>query len=168
MKTICKKLNNYLQNLSPIKFIIAMVISTFLILIPYLPIAFLYEKYIGPMGGADAIKALPGFKQFMYASIICPLLETFFYQYCPIELLRDVKIFKGNKVIIIIISALLFGLAHTYSYLYVLFAFILGLVFAYSYYVYIERDFSPFWIVFWIHSIRNTISTILVLLGTIS
>ncbi|MFT5872151.1 MAG: membrane protease YdiL (CAAX protease family) [Clostridium sp.] len=161
MRKIYKNINNYFQGLSTLKFIITMVLVTCLVVIPFIPLFYLYEKYIGQMGGADNIKETSLFSTIIVASIVGPIVETFIFQYGIIEILSSIKIFKQKNIIIAIISALIFGFSHSYSYLYVFFGFMIGLVLAYSYLTYKKKSFSAFWVVFWIHCIRNTISTIL-------
>lgn len=159
MSKLLTKLHTYLKNLSTIKFIAMIVLFTYLIFIPLIPLFYLGEKYIGPMGGTDLGSSL--LANFVSGSILAPILETLIFQYGSIEILNLIPYFKGKNVIITIISALLFGIAHSYSLLYIFFGFTIGLLLAYSYIVYKKKNFSAFWVVFWIHCIRNTISTIL-------
>ncbi|MCY6356245.1 CPBP family intramembrane glutamic endopeptidase [Clostridium sp. ZS2-4] len=161
MNKLLNKLHNYLKNLSTIKFIAAIVLFTYLIFIPLIPLFYLGEKYIGPMGDATSIARSSLFTQIILTSIAAPILETLIFQYGIIEILNLIPYFKGKNIIITIISALLFGIAHSYSLLYIFFGFSIGLLLAYSYIVYRKKNFSAFWVVFWIHCIRNTISTIL-------
>lgn len=162
MTRIFKRADNYLQGLSTVKFIIIILLLTYLTFIPFLPLFYLYNEYIGEMGSSETLKAASIGTQIIVASIIGPLLETFIFQYGIIEILSSNKIFKEKKIIIAIISSLLFGISHSYSYLYMFYAFIIGLFLAYSYFVYKKKGFSAFWIVFIIHCLRNTISTILI------
>lgn len=155
------KLHNYLKNLSTIKFIVIIVLFTYLIFIPLIPLFYLGEKYIGQMGGPKSIEKDSLFTTIIVTSIVVPILETLIYQYGIIEILNSIKYFKGKNVIIAIISALLFGISHNYSLLYIFFGFSIGLVLAYSYIVYKQKDFSAFWVVVWIHCIRNFIATLL-------
>ncbi|MGK0469095.1 CPBP family glutamic-type intramembrane protease [Clostridium sp.] len=161
MRRIYKNINNYFQGLSTLKFIIIMVLVTGLVIIPFIPLFYLYEKYIGQMGGADSIKEASLLSTIIVASIIGPIVETFIFQYGIIEILSSIKIFKEKNIIIAIISSLIFGFSHSYSYLYIFYGFIIGLLLAYSYLIYKKKNFSAFWVIFWIHCIRNTISTIL-------
>ncbi|CBH20445.1 Abortive infection protein (fragment) [Acetoanaerobium sticklandii] len=68
-----------------------------------------------------------------------------------------IKFFQKKVILIIILSAVVFGICHGYSSIYIVYGFLGGLVFAYSYYVYINKDYSSFWVVTSIHSIRNLI-----------
>ena len=67
--------------------------------------------------------------------IIAPVIETFVFQKLPFLFLRKYL----NNSVIIIISALLFSLAHIYSIRYVIFTFILGVFFAYFYYLRLNK-----------------------------
>lgn len=162
MNRIFKKIDNYLKELSTIKFIIIMVLLTFLIIVPFLPLFYLYENHIGEKGGPIDLETGTLLYKVMVGSILAPIIETLIFQYVVIEILNAVKILKEKNIAIVIISAVLFGISHSYSYLYIFYAFIIGLLLAYSYLVYKKKKFSAFWVVFWIHCIRNTISTILI------
>lgn len=91
-------------------------------------------------------------------SILAPLIETLINQHWIIRFLSSRDCLKGKEVKIALISALIFGAGHFYSLAYILFGFVLGLLFAYAYIVYQDKKFSAYWIVFWIHCIRNFIS----------
>lgn len=91
-------------------------------------------------------------------SILAPLIETLINQHWIIRFLSSRDCLKGKEVKIALISALIFGAGHFYSLAYIL---VLGLLFAYAYIVYQDKKFSAFWVVFWIHCIRNFISVIL-------
>ncbi|WP_333861548.1 CPBP family glutamic-type intramembrane protease [Clostridium sp.] len=164
MRVNYKNINNYFQELPTLKFIIAMVLATYLAIVPFIPLFYLYEKYIGQMGGPDSLETSSLLAKIIVGSIIGPILETIIFQYGIIEILSSIKIFKEKKIIIAIISSLLFAISHSYSYLYISYSFIIGLVLAYSYLTYKKKNFSAFGVVFWIHCIRNTISTILFML----
>lgn len=164
MKKILKNINNYFQGLSTFKFIIAMVLFSFLVVIPFIPLFSLYEKYIGQMGGPDNIKTISVISTVIAGSILGPIVETFIFQYGIIEILSSIKFFNKKNIIIAIISSLIFGFSHTYSWLYIFYGFTIGLVFAYSYLTYKKKNFSAFGVVFLIHCIRNTISTVLFIL----
>ena len=85
--------------------------------------------------------------------IIIPFFETLLYQYAIIEILNK----KFNPLISCIISALLFGLSHTYNIFYFLFALISGFLFATIYYVGSITRRGIFY-TFLTHSIYNSIA----------
>ena len=92
----------------------------------------------------------------LWIIIIIPFIETLLYQYAIIEILNK----KFNTLISCIISALLFGLSHTYNIFYFLFAFISGFLFATIYYVGSITRRGIFY-TFLTHSIYNSIAFIL-------
>ncbi|NMA57468.1 MULTISPECIES: CPBP family intramembrane glutamic endopeptidase [Clostridium] len=160
-----RKVNSYLSSLSPIKFIIVMTALTYLIIIPFIPLFYLAEKHIGPMGGAaEDINQLSFIGKILIASILAPLLETLVFQYGVIEVLDFINFSKYRQAILIVISSIAFGMSHCYSVIYMVYGFLIGLVLAYSYMLYKKKDFSAFGVVFWIHCLRNTISTLLYLI----
>lgn len=161
MKRIFMKIDNYLKELSTIKFIVTLEVLTFLAIVPFLPLFYLYESYIGEMGGPTNLIAGNLLYKIIIGSILGPLFETLIFQYVVIEMLGSIRALKGKNIITAVISAILFAISHSYSYIYIFYAFIIGLLLAYSYLVYKNKNFSAFWVVFWIHCIRNTISTIL-------
>lgn len=161
MRGILKKINNYFQVIPTLNFIIIMVVATYLILIPFMPLFTLYERYIGEMGAATSMESGSLVTKIIVGSIVGPIIETLIFQYGIIEILSAKRFLKEKSIIVAIISALLFGSTHSYSFLYVIYAFLIGLVLAYSYITYKKKSFSAFWIVVIIHGIRNTISTIL-------
>lgn len=163
MRRFFKYIHNYLQNLSTIRFIIIMVLLTFIVLLPFAPLFYLYEKHIGQMGEPSIVTGTLRIK-FIAGSVLAPILETIIFQYGVIEILSSLKFFKEKNIVIAIISAALFGVSHSYSYLYIFYGFLIGLLLAYSYLTYKKKKISAFWVVFWIHCIRNTISTILSIL----
>ena len=100
-------------------------------------------------------------KRIFYGVLLAPFIETFFFQYLPIELLRLVA--KNKDTFIVFISGVLFGYAHYFNnhdYLFSIAAFLVGLIFA-SIYVFAKKrkDITfPFLLVFCIHSVINLIS----------
>ncbi|AKA70409.1 CPBP family intramembrane glutamic endopeptidase [Clostridium scatologenes] len=159
---VFKGIHNYLQKLSTIKFIITIVLLMYLLIIPFIPLSHLYQKNIGQIGGPFSINTSLAY-EIIVGSILSPILETAIFQYAIIEFLSSINILKGKSILIIIISAVLFGIPHSYSYIYIFYGFIMGLLLAYSYLTYKSKNFSAFWVVFWIHCIRNTISTIFII-----
>lgn len=111
-----KNINDKMFNLSKLKFIFTILLLNFIISALFIPIEIFYGTYVGPMGGVD-IKNLTIL--FITAIIIAPLEETLIYQMGVIKLFSLNKKIKNNKLILIIISAIFFGLAHAgYSILY--------------------------------------------------
>ncbi len=63
----------------------------------------------------------------LLACIIAPLLETLLFQYLPIEL------FKKRALARILLSSVLFSIAHPYNFYYMLVMFFMGISFATAY-----------------------------------
>ena len=97
---------------------------------------------------------------FTITVIIAPLIETFIFQYLIIEFLFRFKKIKLN--IIILVSALAFGLAHNYNFFYVLVICISGFIYA-SYYLYlkIKNIKFPFLYISSLHALWNFLALIL-------
>ncbi|WP_251861344.1 CPBP family intramembrane glutamic endopeptidase [Clostridium sp. Marseille-Q2269] len=152
---IIMKIHNKLYNLSKIKFIFAILALTYLALIPLIPIHILYENHIGPMGGFQENNKIICF---LAVVIIAPILETLIHQCGVIALFSNIGKFKDKKLVLIIISAITFGLGHFYSAIYILDTFIIGILLAYSFIVYEHKGQSGFWVTAIIHSLRNLIA----------
>lgn len=90
------------------------------------------------------------YEEFFLVVILAPFVETFFFQFGPIYLLR-----KYNPIIIITISSLLFGLSHWYNFLNFIYGFAIGLLFAISYVLVDKRKINPFITVCLAHMFYN-------------
>ncbi|GAB2924102.1 hypothetical protein GCM10027093_74430 [Paraburkholderia jirisanensis] len=105
----------------------------------------------------------PGFEKhglgsmILFGCLIAPMLETAVNQWACIRLLNR---FGCRTAIAIVISALLFGLGHTYSVAYVLTTFIIGLVLAATFVIEDHRGGSPFLVTMMVHATRNGITTL--------
>jgi len=110
---------------------------------------------------SSILKDLGLLKRIFYGVLLAPFIETFFFQYLPIELLRLVA--KNKEILIIFSSGVFFGFAHYFNnhdYLFSIAAFLVGLIFA-SIYIFAKKrkDITfPFLLVFCIHSVINLIS----------
>lgn len=94
-------------------------------------------------------------------------METLIFQYAIIKILRKINILKNCDLIIILISSVIFGLAHSYSLSYIIYATIIGVFLAYSFVIYEKKEVSSFWTVCAIHSLRNFTAFSLIHIGTI-
>ncbi|NFA58953.1 CPBP family intramembrane metalloprotease [Clostridium sporogenes] len=149
---LMKKINDKMFNLSKIKFIFTILVFDFIISIIFIPISILYQNFIGSVGGPN----IPDLKiLFIRAVIIAPLYETLIYQMGVIKLFSLSKKIKNNKLLLIFISAVFFGLSHFYSMLYIFSGFISGILLAYSFIVYEYREKSGFYVTAIIHSLIN-------------
>jgi uncharacterized protein len=91
------------------------------------------------------------------ACLIAPILETAVNQWACIRLLNR---FGCGTATAIIISALLFGLGHTYSLAYVLVTFNIGLVLAATFVIEDRRGGRPFLVTMAVHAMRNGMTTL--------
>jgi CAAX amino terminal protease family. len=85
--------------------------------------------------------------------IIAPIIETILYQYLPNHFLIKIRIL--NKYLLIIIPSLLFGLSHSYHFLYMLMTFFGGVVLNYYYIEMKKRTSYSLWATALIHSLYN-------------
>lgn len=89
--------------------------------------------------------------------ILGPFFETLIFQSLVKFILQKIKGLKNNKIIIILISSILFGADHYYNIAYIFKAFISGIFYAYSYTLYKDKDQHPILVVTIIHSLHNSI-----------
>ncbi len=94
---------------------------------------------------------------FVGAIIIAPIFETYVNQSLPYLLYERVAFFLNRKCLIMIISALLFGLKHFYSLFYIIYGLMGGLVFMYAYMARIKEDKRTFLLIAASHSLFNLI-----------
>ena len=147
-----KKTDEFLKNLSTLKFIITITFCTFLVSLAF---GCLVSILNVPISDTDVISNSSFIEQFIVTVIIAPLIETLINQYAIIKILRKLNILENRNLIIILISAILFGLGHTYNLQYVIHTFFIGILLAYSFVIYEKKESSPFWTVCAIHSLRN-------------
>lgn len=97
-------------------------------------------------------------KIFLLGSIFAPLIETALFQHLPVTIyykyVRPSS--RKNKLILIIISSIIFGLTHNYNIIRIIDSTIAGLIFISIYFYYKERGKSGFFYTFLIHSLFNT------------
>ena len=92
---------------------------------------------------------------FFTSVIFAPIFETFFNQFLPYYLLNKVKYLHDRNYLILLASALFFGLLHFYSVFHILYAFLLGLVLMYGYMIRIKTDKQTFYLIALGHSFLN-------------
>jgi hypothetical protein len=92
---------------------------------------------------------------FIAPVILAPIIETFLGQSLPYYLLKKLSYMNGRNYLVIIASALFFGLLHFYSVFYIIYAFILGLVLSYGYAVRIRSDKNAFLLIAVCHALLN-------------
>lgn len=157
-----KKINDYLYKVSDIKFILIMLITSFLIIIPLEPILILTRKLFGELGGPTILKSISFLWKIIILSLLIPFIETLLWQKLPIEIMQKKDFFKSKPILIASISSIVFALNHYYDLAYVIIVLPIGLILAYSYIVYQTKEskLTPFKVVFIIHMLRNTITTL--------
>ncbi len=84
-----------------------------------------------------------------------PLIETFIFQHLIFTLVKKAKVVKKKFVAYLLSSSILFGLSHSYSVYYVIFAVIMGLALGYIYYFYRTDRSKAFWSTAFIHALLN-------------
>ena len=86
---------------------------------------------------------------------IAPIIETFVFQTLPYYYLNKVNFLKTKGYLILIISALFFGVQHCYDLFYIIYGFMMGLVFMYGYMVRIKTDKYTFYLIAVSHGLFN-------------
>jgi len=152
------ELDNYFKKLTMFKFVSVMVFLSVLIVLPLVPLSMIFQ--VDEVASLNSTMDLSFDWQVFIAAIVAPIIETFLFQTLVILGLRRLKFFRSRMYIVVIISALIFGIVHTYSLIYIMYAFLMGLILAYSYNVYIEKVDSSFIVVALIHSARNILALI--------
>lgn len=128
--------------------IVTFYFSSFLIVICVLPLLFLADKQSESTNGPDM-------SSWFLIIVLVPILETLMNQYFPFWLMQRWTLTKNKYGFYIFTSAIVFGLAHTYSLAYMIFAFSVGLILGYTYFFYSKTPKTAFWSTTLIHSLRN-------------
>lgn len=145
------RINRWLSGLTPLSFICIMGFFLYLSLVFYFPILY-FLPHAEDVEGAD-LTGFSNMKIFFMLLILCPLIETFLFQFLIIKIAHDIL---GIKYYIsIVISALAFGLIHNYGISYQIHAFVIGLLLAYSFVIYENKNTSSYMMVVVLHAIRN-------------
>jgi uncharacterized protein len=124
-------------------------------------LAICFNLFFGLIKGKDII--LIGFPSkeknialLLFSSIIlAPIFETILGQSLPYYLLNKIKYLNERSYLILLISALFFGLIHFYSLFYILYGFLLGLVLMYGYMIRIRSDKKTYFLIVICHSLLN-------------
>jgi uncharacterized protein len=94
---------------------------------------------------------------FFIIIFIAPVVETWIAQSIPYTFLNKVRYLKERSYLILLISALFFGLNHFYSLFYMVYGFLIGIVFMYGYMVRIKTDDKTFYLIAICHSLGNLV-----------
>lgn len=155
------KINKWLLKRSYPAQLLVFLLASYVILLLFIPIFFALElSGLSTTGGEPDISI----KDLLLVAVIAPIAETFVFQYLVLRLTMYFTKQRKYYPIAIVVSSILFGLAHTYNVAYVFFAFFIGLVLAYMYYFYAKNPKRAFWSVALVHGIRNGLSLVLALL----
>ncbi len=128
--------------------IVAFYISSFLIVLCVLPLLFWADKPSDSTNGPDV-------SSWFLIIVLVPILETLMNQYLPFWLIQKWNLTRNKYGLYIFTSAIVFGLCHTYSLQYMIFAFSVGLILGYTYFFYSKTPKIAFWSTTLIHSLRN-------------
>lgn len=157
------KVYSLINNLSAWPFIFLMVLLTYLVEIPLLLIEPFFKESAGQTVIHNFVKMEPGLS-LLIVGVFGPLVETAIFQSLVIGILQRIKI--RSNIGVILISAILFSLAHTETSIpFHIWVFIMGVILAYSYILYQDKKEGSFAVTFFIHSFRNIISMFVVLAG---
>ncbi|TYB30431.1 MAG: CPBP family intramembrane metalloprotease [Candidatus Mcinerneyibacterium aminivorans] len=105
--------------------------------------------------------AAKGYFYFFIAITFIPLFETFIFQHGIISLLSKNKFFKGKNILLILISAFIFGLYHWYNIPRIISMFFVGIILAYVYIDLKKDEKYPILYVSLLHALHNTIVFVL-------
>ena len=134
-------------------------LSTLLIVISVLPFIALTNKLIGENTEG------PDLSSWFSIIILIPLIETFIFQHLSFKLMQKWSFTKNKYGLYISVSAILFGLSHTYSLQYIIFAFAVGLILAYMYFFYSKTPKKSFWSIALIHALRNSFTILIAVIA---
>jgi uncharacterized protein len=95
--------------------------------------------------------------QIIISVLVAPFFETWTAQSLPYKLLNKLTFFKKRNYLILLISAVFFGLNHYYSLYYMIYGFILGIVIMYAYMSRIKTDKKTFYLIVITHGLFNLI-----------
>lgn len=145
----------FIQQLSKVSILklYALALLILLILVPVL-----YELYVNILG----LQFVPSkrtlldssFLRGFYSIIIAPPIETLLFQYVPIKFFETYSFLNKRKVLIISISAILFGVFHNSSLYTMIYAFHMGFVIA-TFYVITDKNKNAFVHTTILHSVFN-------------
>lgn len=148
------KLNASLKKTNRITFVLVVTMVSFIV-------GFILSRVFGYFRESDiTLLNFPDQEEsmvmlFFSTVILTPLIETFLNQFLPYHLLKKIKYLSERNYLILLISALFFGILHMYSLFYIIFGFLLGIVFMYGYMVRIKSDNKTFYLIAVTHSLFN-------------
>ena len=138
--------------------IVTFYFSSFLIILFVLPLLFLVDNPSENTNGPDL-------SSWIIVVALAPIVETLLIQYLPFWLIQKWSLTRNKYGLYIFTSAIVFGLCHTYSLRYMIFAFSVGLILGYTYFFYSKTPKIAFWSTTLIHSLRNGLALFLATLA---
>ncbi|MEP7109171.1 MAG: CPBP family intramembrane glutamic endopeptidase [Ferruginibacter sp.] len=160
IQNIFQRLNKFFFKRTFIKQIGWFYISTWVLTILFLPLMYMTQNLFGEDNAG------PDIKYWLLIITIVPVIETFLFQYGIFKICNRIQATKRNNGLIILISAFIFGLMHTYSIGYMIFGFSMGIVLAYVFYFYSHHPRKAFWTTSLIHALRNLTALLFTFLDT--
>jgi uncharacterized protein len=154
IKERLRKITIYLKELKGITFVL--VITSLLYFVSFcsnIVLGFINQKdlnFVDLQGKENSIVFL-----FITPVILAPIFETFLGQSLPYYLLKKINYLNERSYLILIVSALIFGLLHFYSLFYIIYAFFLGLILSYGYMLRVKNDKRTFILIAICHSLLN-------------
>ena len=138
--------------------IVTFYFSSFLIVLCVMPLLFLADIPSESTNG-------PNVSSWILIIVLAPIVETLLNQYLPFLLIQKWSLTRNKYGLYIFTSAIVFGLCHTYSLRYMIFAFSVGLILGYTYFFYSKTPKIAFWSTTLIHSLRNGLTFFLAALA---
>jgi uncharacterized protein len=161
-KKLIKQNEIDIQNTKILYFLIHVPFFNFILIFLLITLFFGVITYFLPvdLAGETSGKGLePIIDQLVFGVLIVPLIETLLFQSIIITIICKIIKRPGLNIIpALAISALAFGLNHSYNLAYFIYTLIIGFFLAFAYFVARYRKESAILSVFLIHSIFNLIS----------
>jgi len=158
MRKLFWQLNRWLLKQNFYKQIVFFYISSWVVTFLFMPLMYVSRNILGSESNKPDVNA------WFFVIVVAPLIETSINQYGVYKICQKISYTKHKPLLVIFISALIFGLMHFYNLGYVFFGFAMGLVLAYVYYFYHKHPVKAFWATTLIHALRNTTAYLLALI----
>tara|TARA_B100001250_G_C19495006_1_gene654807 strand:+ start:58 stop:543 length:486 start_codon:yes stop_codon:yes gene_type:complete len=96
--------------------------------------------------------------KFIFIVLIFPFLETLIFQHWPA---RIIDYFGGKNYLIVLVTSILFGLYHFYSWIYIIFGLCAGVIFILFYLRMKKYSFYPLLMTFLLHAAHNGVGFVM-------
>ncbi|MBV8665134.1 MAG: CPBP family intramembrane metalloprotease [Burkholderiaceae bacterium] len=160
MRNLFAKCSERLGRLHPALFVYLVLFFSYAVLLPQVALeAVIHNEALHINGGPSNLPAFGPVGRLIVASLIAPLVETALFQWAPIRLLHTWL--RQPAWLAVLVSAVLFGMGHTYSLGYVVFTFLVGLVLAFGFQAKNYRGGHPYLLICIVHALRNVIAVFL-------